>query len=218
MKYRPFAFGLPSSHPNSAWRLAFWMSLAAVVGGCSFLKPARPAERFFVLTPITTNVTVSGASNRVAIGVAKVKLPGYLFGSAVTMRKDANELQRLPAAVWAERLDVGFQRVLGANLAVLLSTDRLHLSLWQKEDVMAEVHVTIEQFDVDKAGQGVLVVRWRIISPGGEKVLMEGGSRLSRQGPAPDVDTSAAIATLNGLLDEFSRQMAEAIGRFLASA
>jgi hypothetical protein len=47
---------------------------------------------------------------------------------------------------------------------------------------------------------------------------MEGGSRLSRQVPAHDADISVAIATLSELLAEFSRQMAEAIGKALASA
>jgi len=113
--------------------------------------------------------------------------------------------------LWAERLDTGFQRVLAANLSVLLPTDRIRLSAWNREDVSAEVQVTLEQFDVDSNGRGVLVAWWRILSPGGEKTLKAGESRLSRQGPSPGTSPSGAIATLSDLMADLSRQLAQAL-------
>ena len=113
--------------------------------------------------------------------------------------------------LWAERLDTGIQRVLAANLATLLPTDQIRLSAWRSEDVAAEVYVTIEQFDVDSSGHGVLVAWWRILSPGGEKTLKAGESRLTRQGPSPDADPSGAVATLSDLVADLSRQLAQAL-------
>ena len=101
--------------------------------------------------------------------------------------------------------------MLAANLAILLPTDQVRLSAWQSEDVAAEVYVTIEQFDVDASGRGVLVAWWRILSPGGEKTLKAGESRLTRQGPPPDTDPSGAVATLSELVADFSRQLAQAL-------
>jgi uncharacterized lipoprotein YmbA len=101
--------------------------------------------------------------------------------------------------------------VLAANLALALPTDRIHLSAWQKDAVAAEVYVTLEQFDVDASGRGMLVAQWRILSPGGEMTLKSGESRLNRLGPDPETNPSGAIATLSELVANFSRQLAQAL-------
>jgi hypothetical protein len=188
------------------------MTLCAGLTGCSFLKPAKPTARHFVLTPMPPTGLAPAASNSLAVGLGPVKLPAYLFDTSLAVRKGTNEIEYLPSALWAERLDTGFQRVLAANLAIVLPTDRIHLSAWQKDAVAAEVHVIIEQFDVDATGRGLLVARWRILSPGGEKMLKAGSSRLSRQGSPPDAGTSGAVATLSELVADFSRQLAKALG------
>jgi uncharacterized lipoprotein YmbA len=176
--------------------------------GCSFLKPAKSTTRYYVLTPVAAT---PGASGSLAVGLGQVKLPTYLFNTSLAVRKGTNEVEYLDSALWAERLDTGFQRVLAANLAIVLPTEQVRLSTWQRDDVAAEVYVTIEQFDVDASGRGVLVAQWRILAPGGEKVLKAGGSRLSRQGPAPDSGASGAVATLSELVAELSRQLAQAL-------
>jgi uncharacterized lipoprotein YmbA len=77
--------------------------------------------------------------------------------------------------------------------------------------VSAEVYVTLEQFDVDSEGRGVLVARWRLLAPGGEKTLAAGETRLARAGPPPGSDPAGAVATLSGLLEEMSQQLAQTI-------
>ena len=93
----------------------------------------------------------------------------------------------------------------------MLPTDQIRLSAWRREDVAVEVYVTIGQFDVDATGRAVLMAWWRVLAPGGEKILKAGDSRLTRQGPAPAADPAGAIATLSDLLAEQSRQLARAI-------
>ena len=151
------------------------------------------------------------AANALAVGLGQVKLPAYLFDTSLAVRKGTNEVEYLPSALWAERLDTGFQRVLAANLAIILPTDRILLSVWQRDAVAAGIYVTLEQFDVDASGRGGLVARWHILSPGGERILKAGSSRLSRQGPPPDAGAAGAVATLSDLLADFSRQLAQAL-------
>ena len=146
-----------------------------------------------------------------AVGVGPVKLAAYLFNTSLAVRKGTNEIEYLPTAFWAERLDAGLQRVLAANLATLLPTEQIRLSAWESGDVSVEVYVAIERFDVDATGGGVLVAWWRILSPGGEKTLKAGESRLARQGPPPDADPSGAVATLSELVADLSRQVAQAV-------
>jgi uncharacterized lipoprotein YmbA len=181
------------------------------LASCSFLKPAESTTRYFVLTPVLASPPAPVASNALVVGVGQVKLPGYLFNTSLAIRKGSNEVEYLPSMVWAERLDAGFQRVLAANLAILLPTDRLRLSFWNPGDVAAEVYVILEQFDVDATGRGVLVARWRIVAPGGERTLKTGEARLAGQGPAPNSDPAGAVTTLSRLLADLSRQLAQAL-------
>jgi uncharacterized protein len=184
------------------------LAACACLTGCSFLKPAKTTARYYVLTPVAATPSGSGS---LAVGLGQVKLPAYLLNTSLAVRKGTNEVEYLESAIWAERLDTGFQRVLAADLATALPTEQVRLSAWRSEDVAAEVYVTIEQFDVDASGQGVLVAQWRILSPGGEKVLKAGGSRLTRQGPSPDAGASGAVATLSELVADLSRQLAKAL-------
>ncbi len=215
--WRPSAPGaLHFAFPQGATQIPFAaVFLCAALGGlvlsCSFLKPAESTARHFVLTPFPGGAPAPTMPVSISVGVGQVKLPAYLFNTSLALRKGPNEIEYLPAAIWAERLDAGFQRVLAADLALVLPTDRIHLSAWQKDHVSAELYVTVEQFDVDTAGRGVLVAHWRLLSPGGEQILRTGTSRLSRQGTSPDVEASAAIGTLSELLADFSRQIADAL-------
>jgi len=182
--------------------------LWAGLTGCSFMKPAKSTAHYYVLTPVAATQSGSGS---LAVGLGQVKLPAYLFNSSLAVRHGTNEVEYLPSTFWAERLDAGFQRVLAADLANVLPTDQIRLSAWQKDDVAREVYVTVEQFDVNAAGEGVLIAHWRILSPGGEKVLKAGVSRLSHQGPPPDAGASGIVATQSELVADLSRQLAQAL-------
>jgi len=187
------------------------MALFVGVSGCSFLKPTKSSARHFVLMPISAIGSTNVSPGSIAVGLGQVKIPAYLFNTSLAVRKGTNEIEYLPSTFWAERLDCGIQRVLAADLALLLPTDRISLSTWLRNEVMAEVYVTIEQFDVDATGRGVLVARWRILTPGGDQVLMASSSRLSLQGPPPDPGVCGSIDTLNALVADFAVQLAQAL-------
>lgn len=190
------------------------LALTACLGltGCfGFLKPSPSTARHFVLTALPSADQPANTAGPQAVGVGQVHLPAYLFNSSLAVRKGGNEIDYSQSALWAERLDSGIQRVLAANLAGLLHTQQVRLSSWRSEDVSAEVYVAIEQFDVDAAGEGVLVARWRILAPGGENLLRSGESRFKRNGSQPDKDPSGAVATLSELMGDLGRQLAQAL-------
>jgi uncharacterized lipoprotein YmbA len=196
--------------------VASFMAIAvcACLPGCfGFLKPAPDTARHFVLTPLppTETADVAPSASRVGVGVVQVKIPAYLFNSSLAVRKGTNEIAYLPGTLWAERPDTGIPRVLTADLSSLLPRGQIRSSVALSEDGAMELGVTIEQFDVSSGGQAVLAAKWRILSPGGEKLLRSGESRLSRDGPAPDTDPSGAVATLSDLIADLSRQLAQAL-------
>lgn len=207
---RPTRAGIQAAH-LAALLCACGLILGAGVSGCSFLRPARSTARYFVLTPMPAGGGAAAAADSIAVGVGQVRVPAYLLNTSLAVRKGTHEIDYLPSALWAERLDTGFQSVLAANLSMALPTDRIHLSAWRRAAVAAEVYVTLEQFDVDSDGRGVLVAHWRILSPGGGKILKAGACRLSRQGPPPDAGASGAVATLSELVAEFSGQLAQTL-------
>lgn len=179
--------------------------------GCLNLKPARPTARYFVLSTVTASA--APAASPIAVGVGPIKLPPYLFKDSMAVRKGTNEVDYLDNALWAEQLPAGFQRVLAADLGALIPTDQVRLSSWSPADVSLGVYVTVEEFDVDTSGRGVLDAWWRLLSPDGQKLLNAGQFRASHEGPSPLNDPQGATATLSGLLADLSRALAKAINQ-----
>jgi uncharacterized lipoprotein YmbA len=186
------------------------VALSLVLTGCTILKPSGVNPQSFVLAPLPATAAPSGHTG-LGVGVGLVKIPGYLFKSSVAVREGTNQVAYLEKAVWGERLDRGLQRVFAANLAALLPTDRISLSAWQPQEVNVEVFVTVEQFDVDRNGRGVLAAWWRLFSTGHEKELKASRFRGVCSGPAPGSYPQGAAATMSELAADLSREMAEAI-------
>jgi uncharacterized lipoprotein YmbA len=198
--------------PSDFLRLAAPVLICLPLTGCfGFLKPARSSARHFVLTPISSGAQMSGTPSSAGIGVGQVKVPSYLFDSSLAVRTGNNEISYQSSVLWAERLDNGIQRVLASNLASLLPSDSVRQSAWRSEDVSAELYVTVNQFDVDQSGQGVLTAQWRILAPGGEKVLKAGASQFSRNGPSPEDNPAGAVSTLSELVGDLSRQLVQSV-------
>lgn len=195
------------NHPPLLIRSLLAAAACMCLCGCLNLKPAEVTTRYFVLNP--RPAAAASGSPALAVGVGPVKLPAYLFKDSLAVRKGTNEIEYLDNALWAEQLQSGFHRVLAANLAALLPTDQVRLSTWRREDVALEVHVAVEQFDVDRTGTGVLVAWWRILSPGGERTLKAGQFRAAREGAPPQADPRGATATLSELLGDLGRELAE---------
>lgn len=202
--------------PPRQWRAAVRVGLGAAaascLGGCfGFLSPVKATERHFVLAPVPAEGLPKPDPRGIVVGIGTVKVPGYLLGSSFAVRNGPSEVEYSHSILWAERLDAGIQRVLAANLSSLLPTDQVRFSTWRSDDVNAEIYVTVEQFDVDTSGNAVLAAWWRIQAPGGEDLRSSFLTRLTRQGPNPDVDPAGAIGVMSELLGELSRGVADAI-------
>jgi uncharacterized lipoprotein YmbA len=193
-----------------AWCLMLLVACTFITGCFGFLKPAESTARHFVLTPLPAGQETQ-TRGTFGVGLGQVNVPPYLFDTSLAVRKGTNEISYLTSVLWAERLNNGLQRVLAANLMALIPAAQIRLSAWQSEEVSAEVHVSIQQFDVDTGGHAVLVAWWRVLSPGGEKTLSTGETHLAHSGPPPDVDPSGSVATLSQLVGDFSRQLADVI-------
>jgi uncharacterized lipoprotein YmbA len=196
---------------HSAAALAWALTLG--LAGCTLLEPSGVTPRSFVLTPLAVAPPTASSTRPAAfvLGISGVKVPGYLFKKSMAMRQEGNEIVYLEAAVWAERMDTGLQRVLAANLGTLLGTDQVRLSTWRPEEVSVEVYVNVERFDVDSHGDGVLTAWWRLVAPNGEKVLASGKFTSTHSGPSPEKDPRGAALSMSTLVADLSRELARAI-------
>jgi uncharacterized lipoprotein YmbA len=193
-------------------RMVAACSAGLCLAGCSFMKPSGVSPRAFMLTPspaATTSATTR--STNMAVGVGYVTVPGYLSGKPMAMRLQTNEVVYLETAVWAERLDVGLQRVLAADLGALIPTDRVRLSTWRPEDVAVSIYVIVERFDVSSHGEASLVAWWRVNAPGEDKLLASGKFSGTHNGPSPDTDPQGAVASMSALAADLARELAQTI-------
>jgi len=181
--------------------------------GCSLLSPPKGiTPRAFVLTPISgPSPTGRPSSTNMVVGIHVVRMPGYLSGKSFAMRRENNEIIYLESAEWAERLDSSLQRALAADLARLIPTDQVRLTRWGAEAVAVEVDVNVDRFDVDSRGKGSLVAWWRLLSPGGGKVLASGKFSATRKGPPPDKDPLGASTLMSHLASDLAETLARAI-------
>lgn len=194
-----------------AWlaALACVTGVAGVLTGCLNLRPRVDPARHFVLATLPPTVDPApGAVARLSVGLGPVGLPGYLSRSSLAIRTSPHEIRYDDQRQWAEPLQAGIPRVLAINLGPLLGPGQVRTAAWRRGEVACELHLTVEQFDVDEAGRGTLVARWRITNPGAEQVLGRGQTALTREGPAPGGDPGGAVGTLSDLLGELSRQLA----------
>ncbi|MFO1461090.1 MAG: PqiC family protein [Verrucomicrobiota bacterium] len=193
--------------------------LAILAAGC-LPKPNTVSTRSYLLSPSSPGRPSAPSPNpaRPTLGIGLVQMPSYLLKPSLAVRSGTNEIHYLEASLWAERLDISFQRTLAANLATLLPTDQIRISTWSRDEVARGVYVNVEQLDVDTRGTGTLAAWWRITGPSGDKTLRSGEFRSTLAGPPPSQDPGALAATLSVLTARLSEQLAATLRESLATA
>ncbi|SRR5213593_4785964 len=196
---------------KSVLRQLLFLALTGMfLTGC-LLKRTTDSTRHFVLTPIPVDESAPAPSRHWSIGLGSVRMPSQLLRDSLVVRNGANEIEYLENALWAERLDHGFERILAANLSRLLSTDAIYPEGWGRGQVMARVSVNVQQFEVDTGGSGTLVAQWRITAPENDRPLKSGLAQLSRTGASPRAKPEVIATTLSDLAADFSRDLAQSI-------
>jgi len=203
---------------NAFLRLAILGLIGLVVAGCVNFQQVTDLTRSYVLSAMPAGKPATAGSNSdLAVGLGRVDVPAYLLDTRIAVRQGSSEIEYSDYHRWAERLDKGIQRVLGVNLASLLSSDRVVLSAWQRSEVKAEVYLAVQRFECNAQGQVILEARWRITSPGGEKTLRTDHAQITRQGPVFRTDADGAVGELSKALADLSQQIATSVQSISAS-
>ncbi len=185
--------------------------LVFALTACKSFRPVEDLTRYYVLSASASGQTGGPFNQDLSIGIAPVEMPGYLQSTRIALRRGTNEISYSEYRQWAEHLDKGIQRVLASDLSTLLPSARVITSAWQTGDVKAEVHVSIQRFELDESGAATLECEWRIVSPGNSRVLHLDHALISKKGPPLANNPTSAVHTLSEVLEELSKQLAAAL-------
>jgi uncharacterized lipoprotein YmbA len=183
--------------------------LAGTLTSCINLKRADQPAHFYTLSAAPTNTTpLPIAEGDLPVGLGPMEIPSYLLDRRIALCRGPHEINYLEYDRWAERLDKGIQRVVAANLASVLPSDRVLRSAWRRDEVAAEVYISMLRFESDEEGRVIVEAHWRITSPGGEATWKADHIRLDKQGPAFRVDPGGAVEALSHALADLTEQVA----------
>lgn len=135
--------------------------LAALAGlACTPLGGPTPPSRFYLLRPL------EGPPERTdgpQLGIGPVRLASYLDRPQMVTRRGENALDLAEFDRWAEPLDESITRVLLADLAAVLGTDRIQRHPWRgPRTVEVQLDLDVQRFDGPAEGPVELVASWRL--------------------------------------------------------
>lgn len=189
--------------------LLILLPLVGLLTGCQGLRPVADMTHYYVLSVSAIAPSETQSNRDLVIGIAPVEIPDYLQSSRVVFRRGTNEIHYSAYHEWGEHLDKGIQRVLAGDLSILLPGTRTIVSAWQGNDVKAEVHVSIQRFELDESGEVTLDCQWRTVSAGGAR--RSNHFIVSKKGPALDKDPASAVNTLSEALAGLGQEIAKAL-------
>jgi hypothetical protein len=174
---------------------------ALLLGGC---LGRSPTPEFYSLRATEPSATVATAgSTGVAVGVGPVRLPRYLERPQLARRAGESEIVYDEFRRWAGGLDAELLRVVGANLAALLETQRVVVYPAEAPFPLAfRVQIDVERFEPGPGDEVTLNARW-VVTPGGpgDALAVERTDvvQAARSGGAADLAAahSAAAAALS---------------------
>jgi len=180
----------------------------ALIGGC--VGRSAPV-RLYVLTPVPRPVAVAAsteASKGPALGIGPVTLPRYLDRINIVTRRGA-EIDVAEFDRWSEALSEGVPRVIGADLAALLGTERVVIFPWSADrEIGRQVVIEIARFDGTLGGEVVLEARWRILGPDRKDLLIRYSTVRE---PTGEASYLSLVSAMSRCLETLSAEIAKAL-------
>ncbi|HEY4136235.1 MAG TPA: PqiC family protein [Alphaproteobacteria bacterium] len=191
---------------RASFAAAALLALAACVG-------KTEASRFYVLS--ATAPAADRSPQGLALSVGPVALPKYLDRQQIVTRPTANELAVAEFDRWGGRLEDNVTQVIGENLSRRLHTSRVKLFPTDGADKGdLRVTISISRFEcVGESGDCVLDARWQLASlpaqgQAAAAPIMGASGLMARP---MGIGYASVAATMSGLLDDLSREIAASI-------
>ena len=188
-------------------RLLLCAMLPLVLGACQSLP-----TNFYLLTATEEGGDGDSANpnSGPSIGVGPIEMPHYLdrpqiVTTAANGTATLGEFDR-----WAEPLQDGFTRVLGANLAALVPTNQITIFPWRRANAIDyQVLVQVLAFEPHGDDSTILTVRWSVLGPGGTVDLLRMETKLRE--PTESNSYEDSVAAMSRTLAILSHEIADGI-------
>ena len=188
-------------------------SILALAGCMSLGEGQTPSSAFYQLNPIAVSSgegQVEEGGQDLAIAVGPVNFPDYLNRPQMVIRQNQNELELEEFHRWAEPLKDNFSSVLGENLSILLSSDRIAVFPWSRFVATDyQVAVRVVRFDGKPGESASLVARWSILKKKAKEVLFVKSSSFTE--PTGRNGYKALVEAQSRTVEALSREIAAAI-------
>lgn len=146
---------------------------------------------------------------QLVLGVGPIAVADYLDRSQIIIRESDTKLELAEFDRWAGNPAKEIQRVLGANLALLLGTEQIAHYPWRSGiNPDMTVEATIERFEYASDGNVWLVAGWQVLADNGRRVVAFRRSTLHKESGNSYAEISES---LSGLLAELSASIAAEI-------
>lgn len=159
--------------------------------------------RFYTLNATVERVPENAPAMPYAVlGIGPVSVADHIDRSQIVVRESSNELTLAEFDRWAGNPSKEIQRVLAANLAAGLGTERVVLYPWKPDiDTDMTVEVTVDQFEYG-GGKVWLVASWQVYADNGRGIVAFRRAALSREAKGNYNDIAAGLSELTGELSE----------------
>ena len=160
--------------------LVFFGAMCLLAACGSFLHPKPDRSEFFVLPPKPWSEAKILHPCAFNIAVVRVEFSEYLDNSQIATRPSREQIVYSQWDRWAEPLSSGLTRTLVTNLSYATGSDSVvqypNRLPGYKPDVM--IYVYVASMDGVIGGECRLLVRWRITSGDGLRILDSGDTYL----------------------------------------
>ncbi|MFA5256783.1 MAG: PqiC family protein [Opitutales bacterium] len=123
-----------------------------LLASCASPVPMRDGARHFLPYADAPKTEVA-LDNSPSLGIREVRLPAYLDGTKIALRKNGAELIYNDFELWAEPLDDSVRRILEQGLSARAGTDKVFLYPFKPNEARdVDLQVIFDRFEGDVDG------------------------------------------------------------------
>jgi uncharacterized lipoprotein YmbA len=148
--------------------------------------------------------------SQIRIGVGPVTIREHLKRPQIVLRAAGSEIKLSEFHRWAESLEENTLQVLAQNLMLLLDSEDVYIFPWSNRlKVDYQIELNVYRFNVDQGQTAELNIRWTIFRVIDKSVAWN--RRTTFTGAVKSDAYDDIVTAYSGLLEDFSRQLAEDI-------
>lgn len=194
---------------NGFCMLVRWLIVFMATAGLYACGSTAPARFYTLSAEALVPQTPPLAGRRILVG--PFDLPAYLDRPQMAIRGAGGEIRFMEFQRWAEPLDAAFMNAFVDDLIIAAGTEHvMAVPLPQQLPIDFRIMARVSRFDVDKAGQAVLVVQWYASDQQSRVVISPRQATYSRS-VTPPLKPELSAAALSGTIADFAADVARSL-------